>query len=135
MILVDSSVLVDLLKGRDNPKTAMLETAVTQSMPFGIAPYTYQEILQGARDQSEYSKVKEYLSTQRVYFLPEVIETYEKAASMYYFLRRQGVTPRSTIDVLIALTAIEYDLLLLHNDKDFDLMAEKVPELKILNSY
>lgn len=135
MILVDSSVLVDLLKGRDNPKTAMLETAVTQSMPFGIAPYTYQEILQGARDQSEYSKVKEYLSTQRVYFLPEVIETYEKAAFMYYFLRRQGVTPRSTIDVLIALTAIEYNLLLLHNDKDFDLMAEKVPELKILNSY
>jgi len=135
LILVDSSVLVDLLKGRDNPKTAMLETAVTQSMPFGIAPYTYQEILQGARDQSEYSKVKEYLSTQRVYFLPEVIETYEKAAFMYYFLRRQGVTPRSTIDVLIALTAIEYNLLLLHNDKDFDLMAEKVPELKILNSY
>ena len=54
-----------------------------------------------------------------------------KAANIYFTLRRQGITPRSTIDILIALTAIEYNLLLLHNDKDFDAMEEKVPELNI----
>lgn len=53
---------------------------------------------------------------------------------MYFDLRRSGVTIRSTIDVLIALTAIQNNLHLLHNDRDFDIMAEKLPKLKILNS-
>lgn len=133
MVLVDTTVLIDLLKGHDNSKTKVLETVIAQNIPFGIASYTYQELLQGARDENEYQKLKEYLSTQRIYFLPEVVDIYEKAAYMYYFLRKQGVTIRSTIDVLIALIAIEHNLLLLHNDRDFDTMAAKVSELKILN--
>jgi predicted nucleic acid-binding protein len=63
--------------------------------------------------------------------LPETIETYEKAAHLYFDLRRKGVTPRSTIDILITLTAIEHNLLLLHNDKDFDIISEKLTDLKI----
>jgi len=50
-------------------------------------------------------------------------------------LRKQGVTIRSTIDILIGLTAIEHDLLLLHNDKDFDAMAVKIKDLKIFNHF
>ena len=65
--------------------------------------------------------------------MPETIETYEKAAKMFFDLRRQGITPRSVLDVLIALTAIENKLLLLHNDKDFDMMSSKVSELIIIN--
>jgi predicted nucleic acid-binding protein len=52
---------------------------------------------------------------------------------LYFTLRRKGITPRSTIDMLIALTAIEFNLLLLHDDRDFDVMAEHIPELNILN--
>ena len=133
LILVDTSVLIDLFKGRSNSKVELLESAILQNLPFGISSYTYQEVLQGSRDEVEYQKVKDYLSSQVLYFLPEVIDTYEKAAYMYYQLRRQGVTPRSTIDILIMLTAIENNLYLLHNDKDFDIIAEKVSELRVLN--
>jgi len=35
---------------------------------------------------------------------------------------------------LIALTAIEYHLALLHSDRDFDAMAGAVEDLNILNS-
>ena len=133
MILIDTSVLIDFLKGVQNTKTELFELALNQQIPYGIASYTYQEVLQGARDKNEYDKLNEYLSTQNIYLLPEVIETYEKAARMFFTLRRQGVTPRSTIDVLIALTAIEYNLFLLHNDRDFDIIAEKTVGLKILN--
>ncbi|MFZ4614772.1 MAG: twitching motility protein PilT [Rectinemataceae bacterium] len=42
-----------------------------------------------------------------------------------------GITIRSTIDLLIAKTAIENDLLLLHNDRDFTNMAKSIPELRM----
>lgn len=41
--------------------------------------------------------------------------------------RKQGITIRSTIDCLIAQTAIEHDLLLLHRDNDFSAMSKIVP--------
>jgi len=132
LILVDTTVLIDFLKGVENTKTDLFEKVISQDYPYGLAPYTYQELLQGARDEVEYKKLKDYLSTQRIYFLPESIETYEKAASMFFLLKRQGRTVRSSIDVLIALTAIENDLLLLHNDRDYDAMAVKMPALRIL---
>ncbi|MDR1538503.1 MAG: PIN domain-containing protein [Clostridiales bacterium] len=132
MILVDTSVLIGYLKGQGNAKTEIFDRVLAADIPFGISPYTYHEILQGARNEGEYSRLREYLSTQTIHYLPQELEVYGKAAQMYFELRRRGITPRGTIDVLIALTAIESGLLLLHNDRDFDLMAQRLPELKIL---
>jgi predicted nucleic acid-binding protein len=53
---------------------------------------------------------------------------------MYFDLRRKGVTPRSTIDILIALTAMLNNLSLLHDDRDFDAMAAEIKDLRILDS-
>jgi len=135
MILVDTSVLINYFKCVNNAKEQLFEAILTNNLPFGISAYTYQEILQGARNKSEYEKLKEYLSTQTIYFLPETKKTYETAARMYFDLRRTGITPRSTIDILIALTAIEFNLMLLHDDKDFDEMADKFNNLQILKAY
>jgi len=134
MILVDTSVLINFLKGKAGHKIELFQQILTRKVPFGISCYTYQEILQGARDEKEWRLLKDYLSTQTIYYLPETLETYEKAAFLFFNLRRSGVTPRSTIDMLIALTAIEYNLNLLHEDRDFDIMANHLPALQILNS-
>lgn len=50
---------------------------------------------------------------------------------LYFDLRRGGVTPCSTIDFLIVLTAMEHELALLHDDRDFDMIAEHVSGLRI----
>lgn len=134
MILADTSVIIDFLKGQTNLKAELFHEVLRRKIPFGLSPYTYQEVLQGARNEEEYAILRAYLSTQKLYFLPQEKATYEKAAQLYFSLRRRGITVRSTIDVLIALTAIENDLLLLHNDRDFDLIAENLTELKILNT-
>jgi len=134
LILVDTSVLIDFFKGTKNYVTKLFEEVLKQNLPFGIASYTYQEVLQGTRDRREYDKLKEYISTQHIYFLPETIEAYENAARLFFNLRRQGITPRSAIDILIARIAIEHNLLLLHNDKDFDVISQKITDLKILNN-
>ena len=132
MILVDTSVLIGFLKGQINEKIQLFDQVLSRNIDFGFSSYTFQEVLQGARNEKEYKQLRDYLSTQIIYFLPEKTATYEKAARLYFDLRRKGITPRSTIDVLIALTAIENNLLLLHNDRDFDLMAEQVDTLRIL---
>ncbi len=45
--------------------------------------------------------------------------------------RTKGITIRSTIDLLIAQTAIDNDVMLLANDSDFLNIAKIIPELKI----
>ena len=47
--------------------------------------------------------------------------------------RKKGLTVRSTVDCMIAQIAIENELLLLHNDRDFEAMAAVAP-LKLFNT-
>jgi predicted nucleic acid-binding protein len=57
--------------------------------------------------------------------------SYESAARLYFLCRKKGITIRSTIDFLIAQTAIENNLVLMHNDEDFNTMAKVIKELKV----
>jgi predicted nucleic acid-binding protein len=121
MYLVDTSVLIDFLKGVDTVKSRKFEEILQVQIPFAISVFTYQEVLQGARDTKEYDKLNNYLSTQNIIY-PEK-DCYEKAAKLFFTCRKSGITIRSTIDTLIATTAIKNNLILLHSDKDFDNMA------------
>ncbi|EEG77888.1 type II toxin-antitoxin system VapC family toxin [Dethiobacter alkaliphilus] len=132
MVLVDTSVLISFLKGQADEKVELFKDVLSRDIPFGISSYTYQEVLQGARNEAEFNTLKEYLATQQIYYLKPEVSTYEKAARIYFDLRRKEVTTRSTIDILIALTAIENKLALLHNDNDF--MSDYIPDLMVLNS-
>jgi predicted nucleic acid-binding protein len=134
MVLVDTSVLVEFLKGRQNLKTDILYEIIARDIPFGISAYTYQEVLQGARNEREFTRLREYLDTQVIYYPTENRETYGKAARLFFNLRRRGVTVRGSIDVLIALTAMENNLVLLHDDRDFDAIAAITPNLRIFNA-
>jgi predicted nucleic acid-binding protein len=58
------------------------------------------------------------------------LRTHRHAARLYFDCRRQGFTPRSSIDCLIAQTAIEHRAALLHDDRDFDAIAKSAPQLR-----
>lgn len=131
MILVDTSVLIDFLRGRNNPKTQLLEAILERKLLWGINDFIYQEILQGAKDEKEFNRLKEYFETAPAYPLKFGRQSFERAALLNVRCRNAGVTIRSTIDLLIAETAIENDLALLHNDSDFDNMSRVVQELRI----
>ena len=119
MILVDTSVLIDLFKGNGNDAVRNFKKIIQGQVPFGISSVIYQEVLQGARNKKEYDSLDEYLSTQLFFNPKDPIKSFADAAKIYYRCRKKGITIRSTIDCLIAQTAIEHKLILLHNDKDF----------------
>jgi len=131
MILVDTSVLVDYFKGTSTPASTILATLVETGAELAITAYTYQELLQGARDEMEFTRLRRVLSTQEILWLPANLEIHEKAARLFFDLRRMGVTVHGTIDILIALTAIEHQVPLLHSDRDFDRIASHIGHLTI----
>jgi len=134
MVLVDTSVLIGYFKGIDNPSNIKLDEIIDNKIPFGINSLIYQEILQGSRDKKEFNELKEYLRSLRFYDLKYGNESYEKAAYMYFQCRKSGITIRSTIDLIIAETAIENGLYLLENDNDYKSISKVIKELKLYKS-
>jgi len=130
MVLVDTSILIDFLRGADNAAVRRFQQILDSNIPFGISPLTYLEVLQGTGTDKDYATVKSYLETHRFFGLLDEKESYAAAARIYFDCRRKGITINSTVDCLIAQTAIENDLTLLHNDADFDRMRRVAP-LKI----
>jgi predicted nucleic acid-binding protein len=118
------------LKGSKTESSKKFKNVLEQGIPFGINSFIFQEVLQGAKSGKEYRLLRQYLETQRFYHPKDPIDSFARAARIYFKCRRKGVTIRSTIDCIIAQTAIEHDLFLLHSDTDFDAMANVVP-LKI----
>lgn len=130
MILVDTSVLINYLKNSSNESVKLLDEIIDNGIPYGICDFVYQELLQGTRTEKEFLLLKEYLETLPFYNLNFGKESYEKAAFMNFKCRKAGVTIRSTIDLLIAQIAIDNNIYLLHNDKDFEYLSKVIKELK-----
>ena len=127
MILVDTSTLIQFFKGGDTESSRQFNHILQKGIPFGINSFIFQEVLQGAGSEREFWTLKNYLQTQRFYHLRDLIESFAEAAKIYVDCRKRGITIRSTIDCLIAQTALENELLLLHEDNDFRLMARVIP--------
>jgi len=130
VILVDTSVMIGFLQGDENDAVRRFQYVLDNKFTFGISSLIYQEVLQGVKTEKDFEKVKRYLDTQRFYSLKDIRESYASAAKIYFLCRKKGITLGSTIDCLIAQTAIENNLFLLQNDADFDRIS-KVVDLKI----
>jgi len=124
--------MIDYLKGTENEPAGIFQYVLNNNIPFGINSFIFQEVLQGVKSERDFVTVKKYLETQKFYVLKDIKESYAAAARIYYKCRRKGITINSTIDCLIAQTAIENSLFLLHNDSDFDRM-HKIVGLKIFS--
>ncbi|WP_315862120.1 PIN domain-containing protein [Picosynechococcus sp. NKBG15041c] len=80
------------------------------------------ELLQGCLNEQEWNLLSAYLETQD--YAELTIQSWQEAARIYFDLHRQGLTVRSPIDCCIAQTALEHNLLLIHNDRDFETIAK-----------
>jgi predicted nucleic acid-binding protein len=131
MIIVDTSILIGYFKGTENTPYDKMDFIIDNDIPYGINNHIYLELLQGAKDQSEYDILKEYLTTLPFYELKYGNKSYENAALLNIKCRDHGITIRSTIDLIIAEIALENNLYILHNDNDYTNMAKIITELKI----
>jgi predicted nucleic acid-binding protein len=122
MILVDSSVWIDYLRGRETIQVEKLDTMLG-FQPVAIGDLIIAEVLQGCPTEVEFNRVKRLLTTLDVLNLCGT-EIAIQSARNYRYLRGIGITVRKTIDVIIATFCIENGCSLLHNDRDFLPFAE-----------
>ena len=118
MVIVDSTVWVDYLRGTQTPPTDWLE-AEMERQRLGLTDLNLCEVLQGVRDEREVIQVRRKLLNFEV-FATGGIELATAAARNYRTLRSRGFTVRKTIDCLIATFCLTHNHTLLHNDRDFD---------------
>lgn len=124
MILVDTSAWIDYVKGVSAPHTDLLEFELSRNRII-TGDLIIAEFLQGFRDEREYFQAKQIMDSLEYRDLVGK-HIAESAAQNYRILKKNGITIRKTIDVLIATFCIENDIELIHNDRDFDGIEEKL---------
>jgi len=122
MVVVDTSVWIDYVNGSITPQTNLLDIELENDRII-TGDLIIVEFLQGFRDDTQYYKAKELMESLEYFdFVGKDIVI--KAAENFRKLRKNGITIRKTIDVLIATFCIENGFELIHDDRDFDQMEE-----------
>lgn len=123
MILVDTSVWIDFFASKTLPHVETLEKLILKNENICICGIVITEVLQGIKNDKEFNKTKILLEC--LVFLPMSYTTFIKSAQLYRALRKNGITIKRVMDCLIATVAIENDIPILHNDKDFVLIESQ----------
>jgi predicted nucleic acid-binding protein len=122
--IFDTSVWIDLFKNTKSQQSKLLEEYVEYASDnLLLTPTIIQEILQGVKTEGDFIQKREVLASFNI-LKPDWEKTSVSAAKLYFDLRKKGVTIRKSTDCLIAQIAIENNVLLVHNDSDFELIAQ-----------
>jgi len=118
VILVDSSVWINYFNGIESDATNQLDIILGHEDVI-MGDLIMAEVLQGFRDDKDFRKAKQLLTSFTVHnLLNEHIAI--KSAENFRTLRKKGLTIRKTIDSIIATYCIENQTILLESDKDFE---------------
>ena len=118
MVLVDTTVWIDFFRGHSTPEVGKLKRLLAETCGVVTCGVVLMEVLRGIREDADHRLARAQFDAYML--LPMSRKTYLTAANIYRKLRRRGITIRKSVDCMIAAVAIEYDLPLLHNDRDFD---------------
>jgi predicted nucleic acid-binding protein len=125
VIVVDSSVWIAKFRGEAGPAVAKLDQVSDPTMLI-VGDLVLFEILQGARDDQHAERIARALGVFNT--MPLTDPRLASAAARHSrTLREKGVTIRKSIDLLIATFCLERDHALLHQDRDFDMIARHLP--------
>ena len=130
MVIVDTTVWIDYLRGARNAETDWLDHELVRQR-LALTDIIFCEVLQGLSDDEAAKEVEELLLRFEL-FETGGVDLAREAARNYRTLRRRGRTVRKTIDCLIATFCIREGHSLLHRDRDFDTF-EKLLELSVMH--
>jgi predicted nucleic acid-binding protein len=118
VIIVDTTVWVDYLRGIRNPETEWLEIEADRKR-LGLTDLILCEVLEGVRGQQEFGLVQSELHRFEL-FETGGEELAIATARNYRRIREEGLTVPKTIDCLIATFCMAHGHALLHRERNFD---------------
>ena len=120
MPLIDTSAWVEYLRDSDSATCNEVERLL--NFEPALCDAIRMELLAGARDEKHVAQLEKLLA--RVTVIKTESIDYDNAAAIYRACRKFGLTIRTHVDCLIAAIAIRTNTTLLHNDSDFDAIAQ-----------
>jgi predicted nucleic acid-binding protein len=126
VIVVDTSVWIDVLNDTAAPQAQRCVQLIESGQPLALTDVILTEVLQGLRSDREAALVERHLRAFPILRL-EDLDDFVLAARLYRAARRAGVTIRKTLDCLIAAPCVRTGAPLLHADEDFDRLATCTP--------
>ena len=112
---MDSSVWIDFFNRSPGRPGRELRRMIQDGEPFALSGLIVAEVLQGLT--SNIAEIDDFLSQWEL-LEPSGTATYREAAAIFRFARSRGVTV-TTIDCMIAATALEHGATIFSIDKDF----------------
>jgi predicted nucleic acid-binding protein len=88
------------------------------------------ELLAGATSDRAFDQIDKLSRGLRLLPVDASVD-YRDAAVVYRAVRRGGNTVRKTMDCLIAVVAARTGATLVHRDRDFDVLAAALPDLRV----
>ena len=126
MIVVDTSVWIDVLRGTESEPASRCVELIEDGAPIALTDVILTELLQGMRSEHEARMLERHMRAFPILRL-ESLEDFSLAAQLYRTARRAGVTVSKTVDCLIAAPCVRTGSSLLHADADFDRLATCTP--------
>ncbi len=122
VIVVDTSVWIDVLNERDSREARRCIELLEGGAPLALTDVIFTEILQGFALEADADRVERRLRAFPMLRL-DSIDDFALAANLYRQARRKGVTIRKTLDCLIAAPCVRDGVAILHRDADLDRLA------------
>ena len=126
MIVVDTSVWVDVLNDADSRPARTCIELIESGEPVAHTDVIFAQLLQGLGSDAEATEVERHLRAFPVLRLSS-LDDFALAASLYRAARGKRITISKTLDCLIAAPCVRANAPLLHADKDFDRLASCTP--------
>ena len=118
MVIVDTAVWIDFLRGTVNPQTIWLNQALDRE-DVGLTSLILCEVLQGVQSKSQFRGFQQDLLKFPILDAGSTRVAIASAEN-YQILRQKGITMRRTIDCIIATFCIQHAHRLLYKHRDFD---------------
>jgi predicted nucleic acid-binding protein len=123
-VIIDTSAWIDSFRSKPNPKLSLpVKDLILQDRV--LLPGIIQtELLRGTKTKKEFNRLSELF--KGLTYLPVRELFWEKLSEFSFQLFRKGISVPLT-DTYIALLCLENKVPILHRDKHFDLISEKIP--------
>jgi predicted nucleic acid-binding protein len=127
LLLVDSSLWIDHLRGRAPTASRRLATAIGDGLRTQVrmCEPVAMELLAGA-SSAQLGPVSALVDGLPGLDVDPHID-FRSAAELSRSARLVGRTVRSSLDCLIAAVALRHDAVVVHRDRDFDVLSEISP--------
>ena len=128
--LIDSSAWIEYLRATGSATNLLVRRMIGRPDTIAITEPIVMELLAGARDPEAQRKI-ERLVDGAILLSIENDTDWRDAAALYAAARRRGRTIRKLVDCLIAIVAARTGAILVHDDADFDVIAECLSSMKV----